>query len=166
MFQRDDPDREGLALRLVDDRAVVRSDEDAVRGQDRLDYLRGDNAHEVAQSPGGIFRDRSTPLGDVVNSNPIVVGRPNFGYSDSLESVAYSSFKAAYADTECRDTAGNLRSLAALDRGREVLLIRSIVREAATPDEMENAAQPGPEAVPADTPDEPEAPGETAETPQ
>ena len=56
--------------------------------------------------------------------------------------------------------------LAALDRGREVLLIRSIVREAATPDETENAAQPGPEAVPADTPDEPEAPGETAETPQ
>lgn len=92
------------------------------RGSQRLDWLRGDQSNEQSESSGAqIFRDREeTVLGDVVNSTPIVVGTPSFGYSDALESVAYSSFKATYADVECftYDSSGNAtpRSVSALDR--------------------------------------------------
>lgn len=89
-------------------------------GSDRVEYLRGNSYYETAQgntAPGTpSFRNRSTPLGDVVNSTPTVVGSPDFGYSDSLESVKYSDFKATYADTACYDLGGNLRPVSALDR--------------------------------------------------
>ncbi|MDJ0738168.1 MAG: PilC/PilY family type IV pilus protein [Gammaproteobacteria bacterium] len=84
------------------------------RGSDRLDWLRGDDSNELVN--GGSFRDRSTPLGDVVNSTPTVVGAPAFGYPDSMETVAYSSFVAANDDVDCRDSGGNLRPLGSLER--------------------------------------------------
>ena len=41
-----------------------------------LNYLRGDSSNE--QRNGGTFRDRFfTPLGDIVQSQPVLVGRPN-----------------------------------------------------------------------------------------
>lgn len=40
-----------------------------------VDYLRGDNTLEIAN--GGTFRDRDTPLGDIVDSQPVYVGAPN-----------------------------------------------------------------------------------------
>ena len=48
-------------------------------GADRLAYLRGDRDLEVQN--GGSFRQRSTLLGDIVNSDPAFVGTDNFGYS-------------------------------------------------------------------------------------
>jgi type IV pilus assembly protein PilY1 len=57
-------------------------------GQNRVDYLRGDRTKEVAQT-GGIFRDRSSRLGDIVNSNIVYVGAPASGYGDA----AYQTFK-------------------------------------------------------------------------
>lgn len=67
-------------------------------GQLRLNYLRGDATNESC-SPTPctpLFRMRpTTKLGDIVNSAPVYVGPPNFNYPDSLESVTYSSFKAA-----------------------------------------------------------------------
>ena len=103
-------------------------------------------------------READVRLGDLVVTS---------GLGDRFPG-GYPVAEVAKIDREPGQTFARVEAapLAALDRGREVLLIRSIVREAATPDETENAAQPGPEAVPADTPDEPEAPGETAETPQ
>lgn len=54
---------------------------DAVGGEEVLDYLRGDPANELRN--GGPFRNRTTPLGDIVNSNPTVQGRHiDFGYGD------------------------------------------------------------------------------------
>lgn len=89
-------------------------------GSQRVDYLRGSNYYEIAQGNTGtgtpFFRDRNTPLGDVVNSTPTVVGAPSFGYPDSMETVAYSTFKASYDDVACRDSNGNLRSVASLER--------------------------------------------------
>lgn len=44
--------------------------------QDRLiNYLRGDSASEARS--GGTLRNRTTPLGDIVNSQPIFVGAPD-----------------------------------------------------------------------------------------
>ena len=58
--------------------------------QSLLQYLRG-------RTDVG-FRNRSTLLGDIVHSAPVFVGAPNARYPDSLETDAYSTFRAAYAD--------------------------------------------------------------------
>jgi type IV pilus assembly protein PilY1 len=50
------------------------------KGQERVDYLRGDRTKEASQS-GGIFRDRGSRLGDIVNSNIWYTGKPASGYS-------------------------------------------------------------------------------------
>ena len=48
-------------------------------GQSRVEYLRGVRTGE--QSTGGSFRNRATKLGDIVNSNLWVVGKPEIGYT-------------------------------------------------------------------------------------
>lgn len=58
-------------------------------GQNRVDYLRGDRTKEASQ-PGGIFRNRGSRLGDIVNSNILYVGKPASGYGDA----AYSTFRS------------------------------------------------------------------------
>jgi type IV pilus assembly protein PilY1 len=84
-----------------------------LRGSQRVDYLRGVETGE--QRNGGVFRDRLTPdpadtdgvapqlmlpnkLGDIVSSSPVFVGKPNGGYSDSLESAPYSTFVTTYTN--------------------------------------------------------------------
>jgi type IV pilus assembly protein PilY1 len=67
-----------------------------LRGAARLDYLRGDSAGE--QINGGVFRNRTTKLGDIVSSSPTYVGKPPMGYPDSLETPTYSAFAAAHAN--------------------------------------------------------------------
>jgi type IV pilus assembly protein PilY1 len=59
-------------------------------GRDRLEFLRGDNTKEGEAA--GKFRKRGSDLGDIVNSSPVYVEKPNGGYRDNLESVSYSSF--------------------------------------------------------------------------
>ena len=46
----------------------------------RLNYLRGDRTQEQTTSGGGIYRDRVSVLGDVVDSSPTWVGPPNASY--------------------------------------------------------------------------------------
>lgn len=48
---------------------------DATAQQAMVNYLRGDASGE--QKNGGTFRDRDTPLGDVVDSQPVFSGAPN-----------------------------------------------------------------------------------------
>ncbi|MGH8370317.1 MAG: pilus assembly protein, partial [Gammaproteobacteria bacterium] len=63
-------------------------------GSDRVAYLAGDQSKELSQS-GGIFRTRSSLLGDIVNSNPDYVGNEDFGFSNlSPEGTSYSTFVA------------------------------------------------------------------------
>ena len=45
-----------------------------------LDYLRGGQDKEKSHT-GGIYRNRSSLLGDIVNSDPLFVGHDNFGYA-------------------------------------------------------------------------------------
>ncbi len=59
-------------------------------GSDRVDYLRGTDS--------AAFRPRAaSKLGDIVNSNPWYVGKPNAGYSD-VDHPGYSAFRNAYAN--------------------------------------------------------------------
>jgi type IV pilus assembly protein PilY1 len=89
---------------------------DATLGENRLNYLRGDDSLE---RPDGLFRARVSLLGDNVNSSPAFVGVPSFGYVDTLESTAtgnsppnnlYSNFVLANDDVECFDLNGTLRT--------------------------------------------------------
>lgn len=58
-------------------------------------YLLGVRTSEQSWVPssGGNLRDRSSALGDVINSDPIYINQADFGYTDT----AYQSFKAASA---------------------------------------------------------------------
>ena len=72
----------------------------------RVDYLRGDQSLE--EQNGGGFRDRTTRMGPIYHSRPVVVGPPDTDYSDQfLDDLfgdvtpvedRYSTFRAAYAD--------------------------------------------------------------------
>ena len=75
--------------------AQLHPTDSVANGQARLNYLRGDRSQE--QSQGGAFRNRDSPLGDIVDSSPVYVAAPPFRYSDSLEATPYSSFRAAKA---------------------------------------------------------------------
>ena len=79
---------------------------DATATTDRLDYLRGDRTKEV--TGGGAFRNRTSLLGDIVDSSPVWLGPPNLNYSaawsDLLnptttmpEGTSYAAFKTTYA---------------------------------------------------------------------
>lgn len=46
-------------------------------GQDRLLYLRGDRSNEINPQGSGLFRDRDSVLGDIVDSSPAWVGPPS-----------------------------------------------------------------------------------------
>lgn len=59
----------------------------------RVNYLRGDASDEVHN--GGIFRNRSGYLGDVVDSNPLYVGQPEGPYTDP----SYAAFAAKFVTT-------------------------------------------------------------------
>lgn len=59
-----------------------------------VNYLRGDTTNEAS---GLGFRNRSSVLGDIVNSDPKFVSYPNFRYPANLETVSYASFRATHA---------------------------------------------------------------------
>ena len=65
----------------------------------RVNWLRGDQRQE--QSAGGIFRNRTNLLGDIVNSTPVYVGSVDYGYGDlsGTEGSSYSTFLASSAYT-------------------------------------------------------------------
>lgn len=65
-------------------------------GQNVLNYLRGDT--NLQQSSGGSYRNRSTPLGDIVNSNPLYVSNEDYGYS--ILSGSEGSTYAAYLQSK------------------------------------------------------------------
>ncbi len=65
-------------------------------GEKRLEYLRGDAAEEL---PNGAFRARSSPLGDIINSDPTYVGQQNFGFDllPGSEGSSYKTFRKSSA---------------------------------------------------------------------
>ncbi|PCH61794.1 MAG: hypothetical protein COC19_04235 [SAR86 cluster bacterium] len=67
----------------------------AAYGQGITNYLRGDTVNEGV---GLGFRNRSSALGDIVNSDPRFVGAPNFQYPDAIQSRSYADFIDHYKD--------------------------------------------------------------------
>ncbi len=65
----------------------------AAVGESRANYIRGDQSQELAN--GGTFRNRTTLLGDVVNSDSWYVKQPDYGYRDlpAPEGAAYTIFR-------------------------------------------------------------------------
>ena len=72
-------------------------------GAYRLAFLRGNRSLEgaTATTTTPSLRARDSRLGDIVHSNPVYVGKPTLGYSDTLPgvSVAYSTFKTSTSAT-------------------------------------------------------------------
>lgn len=84
----------GTQLHALQQAALNQSGGGAVDGlgKERLNYLRGSQTDE--QKKGGVFRDRSRLLGDIVNSDPWFVGSQVFNYSGlpGTEGTSYGSF--------------------------------------------------------------------------
>lgn len=58
-----------------------------------LNYLRGDKSNELATTTGThVYRTRSSPLGDVVNSKLILSAAPNMRYAEAFNK-GYAAFK-------------------------------------------------------------------------
>ena len=72
------------------------------QGESRVAYLRGERAGE--QRNGGPFRNRSDLLGDIINSDPVYVGKRDYGYSSATgltqtEREGYQAFLGSTAIT-------------------------------------------------------------------
>ena len=59
--------------------------------QNRLQFLRGDRSNEVSAIGVGLYRDRSSVLGDIIDSSPTWVGPPVFPYNTSWQDKLYTS---------------------------------------------------------------------------
>ena len=66
-------------------------------GSDRLDWLRGVQSKE--EKNGGTFRNRTSVLGDIINSDPAFVNADDFGYKDMVatEAATYETYVAGKA---------------------------------------------------------------------
>jgi type IV pilus assembly protein PilY1 len=67
---------------------------DATSQDQVIEYLRGNRAMEGEDD--GQLRVRPSPLGDIVNSQPVIVGAPEWDYQDAND-PGYSAFKTAMA---------------------------------------------------------------------
>lgn len=79
------------------------TDPDTTLAQNRLTYLRGDRANEITTvDRTKPFRQRSSRLGDIVNSDPQFIHKQDFGYSrlpwnNGAVGDAYTTFRASNA---------------------------------------------------------------------
>jgi len=68
------------------------------QGGQLVTYLRGQSQYDVNNSTEPLFRQREYILGDIVNSSPIYVSKPTYGWADSGYSL-YASSNATRAPT-------------------------------------------------------------------
>ena len=84
-------------------------------GQRRLDYLRGDRVDEATS----LFRVRSSPMGDVINSGPVYVGPPSSAIPDADYQVFFTTNAARTAAVYVGANDGMLHAFRA-DNGFEL----------------------------------------------
>ncbi|XQR91463.1 pilus assembly protein PilC [Stutzerimonas urumqiensis] len=73
-------------------------------GQQRLEFIKGDRSQERTDAePNLPFRERGSRLGDIANSDPQYIHKPNFGYAQLPASAGFTSSTAA-AYTTFRNT--------------------------------------------------------------
>jgi type IV pilus assembly protein PilY1 len=70
---------EWASLSATQQAALTQGDSSA--SANRLNYLRGVRTNEVDTSGNGLYRDRDSVLGDIVNSSPVAVGQPVLPYA-------------------------------------------------------------------------------------
>jgi type IV pilus assembly protein PilY1 len=74
----------------------------ATVGQERVAYLRGSR---LLEQPVGLYRERDSRLGDIVNSDPQFIHKQDFGYALLDQSTAFGSSGAGTAYTTFRQSA-------------------------------------------------------------
>jgi len=67
-------------------------------GKTLITYLRGQSQYDVNNSAEPLYRQREYVLGDIVNSSPVYVSKPTYGWGDSGYSL-YASSNANRAPT-------------------------------------------------------------------
>lgn len=65
-------------------------------GKALINYLRGDTTYDGKSLGTSNFRQRYGLLGDIVNSTPIYINKPDRYYPDRLMSSSYNQFKTTY----------------------------------------------------------------------
>jgi type IV pilus assembly protein PilY1 len=87
------------------------AEQSSLGSQDEVDYLRGVRSREALNLPAGTagaLRNRTSVLGDIVDSSPVWVGPPTFNYASAWhdkvytsasmpEASSYSAFASTYA---------------------------------------------------------------------
>lgn len=88
---------------------------DTIPNQNRLQYLRGDRNNEVNSSGVGLYRPRDSVLADIINSSPVPIGAPSFGFTnvwvDRTSSSATLAENATTAQTYSAFTSANASRL-------------------------------------------------------
>ncbi|XWT13627.1 pilus assembly protein PilC [Stutzerimonas urumqiensis] len=93
-------DEQKLALRATAGGTLVTE----TLGQQRLDFIKGDRSQERTDAaPNLPFRERGSRLGDIANSDPQYIHKPNFGYAQLPASAGFTTGIAA-AYTTFRNT--------------------------------------------------------------
>jgi type IV pilus assembly protein PilY1 len=92
-----------LALRKNQTNAT--SYDNATKGQNRLDWLRGDESNEVGTT--GLRNRPTTKLGAIINSTPWFTGPPSAGYTNSVYGGGYTSFRQQNTATNAVFVAAN-----------------------------------------------------------
>ncbi|MFC3650620.1 PilC/PilY family type IV pilus protein [Dyella humi] len=64
---------------------------DDSQGSNRASYLQGDRSNEVNSQGVGLFRARTSVLGDIVDSSPVWVGPPSTDYPDTWQDLTNTS---------------------------------------------------------------------------
>lgn len=65
-----------------------------------INYLRGDATYEIKNN--GTYRNRDTPLGDIVNSQPVYVGAPDPNLFSGQSFTGYSDYATFASDESTR----------------------------------------------------------------
>lgn len=82
-----------------------------------INYLRGDQSQELRDAnipPDGVFdtgvyRPRSSLMGDIINSDPVFVGGQNFSYGNITSITGYSTYNA-HVDLKLDTTTANVKN--------------------------------------------------------
>jgi type IV pilus assembly protein PilY1 len=85
-----------VAVLSADEKTALGSD--ATAQLDMIDYLRGDHSKEIGQTDG-TYRTRETPLGDIVDSQPVYSGQPDANQFVGQSFTGKDSYEAHAAKT-------------------------------------------------------------------
>lgn len=87
--------------------AALKGGANLVDAADIANWVRGDQSNE--KSNGGVFRDRTKRLGDIVNSDPVFVGVEDYGYGSA--GILGLSARQDYVERKSKDEFKNRKKM-------------------------------------------------------